>query len=168
MHFAIRTTYPYAKIEYRWPQSKIQQQVGRFEFQYHGPEIKIDQQDSFNEIGMGDWRYFSKRNSRESCLAVYNGIAKAAQEGDRFAREMTDQDTVIQLAKEGMQQAIPELNVEVVPKTMPTIDMRYELDIHWQNGKADIEFSIYPPKVEWEMGSVDITVVKGREIDIKG
>lgn len=168
MQLIISTNYPSCRIYCRPPVSEIKQEVGHFEFKYQGPRIEIEQQDALNEIGLGNLDYLIKGIYTKAKYIVLESIAKYARDGDRFAAEMTSQDTVAQLAKENSYQEIPELNVDILPKTKPKVILNYDVDIHWCEGRAQIDFHTYPPKIDWVKGSVDVTVKKGSKIDIKG
>lgn len=168
MQLIISTNPPSCRIDYRLPISEIKQEVGYFEFRYHGPKIEIEQQDALNEIGLGNLDYLVKSDYTNAKHIVLESIAKTARDGDRFAAEMISQDTAAQLAKEISYQEIPEINVDILPKTKPKVTMDYDLDIHWVEGQTQIDFHTYPPKIDWVKGSIDITVKKGSKIDIKG
>ena len=121
MYLTIRTKYPQVLVDYQWPTAQIRQQVGSFEYEYHGPKIEIDQQDALNELGMGNLDHLVRTSAAAGRQAVVDGIARRAREGDRFAREMIRQDTAVQLAKEQMFDEIPEINVDVAPKSRPKL-----------------------------------------------
>lgn len=168
MHLRIKTVFPQLMLDYQLPQLQIKQQLGRFEYEYEGPRIEIDQQQPRNELGMGDLRHFARRVVAAGRQTSLTGIARRAQEGDRFAREMTSQNTVAQLAKEQCFDQIPEINVDISPKTRPEIEAIYGVKIHWIDGVTDIEAIINPPKIDFIKGRVDISLDKGSKLDLKG
>lgn len=168
MYLTIRTKYPQVLVDYQWPTAQIRQQVGSFEYEYHGPKIEIDQQDALNELGMGNLDHLVRTSAAAGRQAVVDGIARRVREGDRFAREMIRQDTAVQLAKEQMFDEIPEINVDVAPKSRPKITSFYELSIRWRSGGAAINFITYPPKIEWIKGSVEISLGGSSKFDVKG
>ncbi|HHT36128.1 MAG: DUF6470 family protein [Candidatus Wallacebacter cryptica] len=168
MHLSISTKYPQVLISYYWPQTQIRQQVGNFEFKYDGPVIEIDQQDALNELGMGDLNHLVRTAASAGNEAVLSGTARRAQEGDRFAREMTLQNTAAQLAKEQLFREIPEINVDYAPKSRPRIKSSYELNMEWQQGGTMIDIAVYPPKVDWIDGGVKVRFERGSKFDVKG
>ena len=119
-------------------------------------------------MGLGNIGYLLKQDEEYSKRLVLEGIAKRAREGDRLVAEMTNPDTIAQLAKENSRGQVPEINVEILPKTRPKIIMNYDLDVEWQDGGTQIEFRIHPVTIEWVRGGVEVFANKGSKIDIKG
>ncbi len=168
MYLTIRTKYPQVLVDYQWPTAQIRQQVGSFEYEYHGPKIEIDQQDALNELGMGNLDHLVRTSAAAGRQAAVDGIARRAREGDRFAREMIRQDTAVQLAKEQMFDEIPEINVDVAPKSRPKLLVSMNSAFRWRSGGAAINFITYPPKIEWIKGSVEISLGGSSKFDVKG
>ncbi len=168
MHLRINSSYPQVKIGCQLPRIQIQQQLGHFEYQYEGPRIYIDQRQPRNELGMGDLDHFRRTVSLAGRQAALERIARWAREGDRFAREMTTQNTVARLAKERSFEEIPDINVDSMPKTRPKITTIYDLEIRWIDGDTDIEFMISKPRIELVKGKVEVSLDKGSKLDLKG
>ena len=168
MHLRITTVYPQLRIDIQWPRLQINQQVGYFEYEYEGPAIHIDQRQPRNELGMGDLDYFMRNVAAAGHQTAIRGIARRAQEGDRIAREMTTQNTVAQLAKEQSFEELPEINVDIMPKTRPAITAVYRVNIRWIDGGADIRADIHPPRIDVIKGRVDVHFDKGNKLYLKG
>ncbi len=168
MHITINTSYPQIKIDYQLPQSKIVQEIGNFEYDYQGPSIVIDQQDAMNELGMGTLSYFVQQNTNTAQEKAFLGIARRSREGDRLANEMHLKDTLVRLAIEQSFDQIPEINVDVLPKSRPRIEMNYQLSMRWNQGGPQIDFISYPPQIDFVKGNVEIQVDKGNNLDVRG
>jgi len=168
MHLRIDTVYPQLRIDYQWPRLHINQQVGHFEYEYDGPAIYIDQRQPRSELGMGGLHHLLRTKAAEGHQTALQGIARRAYEGDRFAREMTAQNTVAQLAKEQSFAQIPEINVDIAPKTRPEITAVYRVHIRWIDGGADIKVNTGMLRIDLIKGRVDISLAKGNKLDLKG
>lgn len=168
MDLAISTSYPQVQIDIKWPHADINQTVGHFNSNYTGPEIIIDQRAALIELGMGDLRNFVEEVTATAKYVVYDHIGRVAREGDRFVDEITNRDTIANIAKEKMYEEIPEINVDIQPRTSPRITSNYKLDLQWISGGAEMEVFVNPPQIDWIMGVIDISYVKGNKIDIKG
>ncbi len=168
MSLSIGISYPRSQIQVTQPQGEIRQRLTQARMEYRGPQLEIDQQQPMNEVGLGDLWHFTTKVAEEGRQMVLAGVAKRAQEGDAFARDMRSQDVSARLAVEAMRSEIPELNVDMVPKTRPTIRFDYQLEIGWQPGSLDINVKTYPPEIQWMMGSVHISMNKGSNLDTKG
>jgi len=168
MQMAVRNSLPRLDITYHWPRARVQQEIGHFSVDYSGPTMIIDQQEAMNELGMGNLEHLLRTKVIAAKQEVLEGIARRAREGDRFAREMTAQDTVVQLAKEYCRDDIPEVNLTVAPQTRPRIIMHYQMQMQWNAGKFAIDWEMYPPKIDWILGEVKFTPFKGNNLDIKG
>lgn len=168
MNLVISTSYPQVQIDINWPDARISQRVGYFNSNYTGPKMTIDQRAAWIELGMGDLRNFVEENAAAAKYIVYNHIGRVASEGDRLADEIMNRDTIANIAKEKIYAEIPEINVDIKPRTPPRITSNYDLDLQWISGEAELEIFVRPPKIDWVMGVIDISYVKGNKIDIKG
>ncbi len=167
MTLAIRTTYARSTIQIHHPTSRIQQQVTQARIDYDGPSMEIDLRSPMTEMGLGDYKHLMRTAANEGNQAALAGIARRSYEGDRFAGEMSNQDVVQRLSKEQTQSDVPEVNVGMIPKSRPSISFQYQVNIHWEQGDVAVEFNTQPPRIQWDIGSVDISV-KGSNLDIRG
>lgn len=168
MSISIKTTYPRVDVTYFWPQGRIKQEVGEFEIAYQGPKIEIQQQAAFNEIGMGDLNNLQREVVYSGKQAVLAGIARRAQEGDRYANDLGQRNTTVEIVKAQLFAEIPEVNVAARPSNRPEIDFSYSMDMNWNNGGAMIQFQILSPKINWNLGEVVVSSQKGSKLDLKG
>lgn len=169
MRLLINTSYPRSEINFRLPDVKLRQDFGGFNIAYSGPDIVIDQKQSMLELGFEDVTYMTKKFVAAGRQAVLSGIARASQDGDRLMTGMeTGENVFAALARENMFDHIPEINVAASPRTRPKIDMHYDMEINWLESKVDINFEIYPFRVEWILGRVDVRVAVDSKFDVKG
>lgn len=160
--------YPRHEIEHTWPKANITQQVTQVELQTSGPQIFVDQRIPMAEVGLGDYNHFSRQAAYKGKSTVLEGIRRVAQEGDRMAAEMTTQNTIARIAKSKMLQQVPEINVDVSPKTAPEIEFHYDLNVNWREGEVKIDFDMAPPQIKWYLGQVDVSNSRGQYLDLKG
>ena len=92
-----------------------------------------------------------------------------AQEGDRLASELS-KDTIATLAKEKVR-AKPfekEIVVDIAPKSRPAIFFHYETEVDFELGYVKVDFDLKPPQINFLSGRVDITYIKGSQLDRRG
>ena len=167
MDLAIRTTYARSNIHIHHPTNRIQQQVTQVKIDYDGPSMEIDLKAPMTEMGLGDYRHLMRTAANEGIHAALTGIARRSHEGDRFAGEMSSQNVVQRLSKEQTQSDVPEVNVGIIPKSRPSISFQYQVNIQWEQGDVAIDFTTQPPRIQWDIGAVDISV-KGSNLDTRG
>jgi len=170
MHLRIDTTFPQLDIEYFWPKLEVDQRLPQIQVETSGPKVEIDQREAWAEIGFRDRPFLNTYLKELSRASVLKGIRRYAEEGDRFARSLGKFDmrrVMGQIVKERDRAKIPELNVQAVPKSRPRIEFEYEATIDWIEGWLSIEAVVHPPRITWQLGRVDITVV-GSQYDGRG
>lgn len=163
----IDISYPMAKINHYWPQVEITQPVAELEVEIEGPEVFIDQRAARHELGFGDYSDWAKQVTHQAKQMVLEGISNYAAQGDRMAREMTSQNTIQRIAREEMFDKIPEIQVDIAPKSSPKMEFNYSQKLYWDILPAEVSFNLRPPEINWQMGVVDISVL-GNNFDVKG
>ncbi len=155
------TTYPKMDLVTHWPRAEIKQQVSEIQIDSIGPEIKIDQRQSRNELGMVDFGYYSHQVRDGAYQKTVEAIGKMAADGDevveragRFREEMI----LAEQAKRAMDQKIPELSIASAPRTRPQISLNYRQEISWNQGGVSITHQVRPPELTWTLGGVEVDV----------
>jgi len=161
MRLTINTILPRLHIHYFWPRMQIQQELPQVQIETYGPELEIDQEQAWAELGIGNNTYLGQQIRERAYERVLQGIQEMAQEGDRIMNSvgLFQEDLILpDIVKERMDREIPELNVDVVPKTKPKIRFDYGHDIQWRIGGVITECELRPPMITLEKGEVQILV----------
>lgn len=170
MELRIHTSYPNADIRYNWPRLEIDGKLPELRVDVSGPKVTIDQSEAWAEIGFRERPFLNKELKELSRAALLRGIRRYAQDGDRIVRSLGKVDMrriAGQIVKERDRGKIPELNVQVLPKSRPKVEFEYSATIDWLEGWLSIDVLIDPPQIAWQMGSVETTVV-GTQYDGRG
>ncbi len=161
MRLIINTTYPSAEIKSHQPRAEITQRIAQVRIERKGPLVEIDQRESYGELGLGGYTELNAKIREKNYTQALEGIARIAREGDEvmnraglFLEEMIFSD----LAKRRLEAQMPELNVQVAPRTRPTIKFHHEQRISWESGGAEIKFHVRPPDIVWRLGEVTLDV----------
>lgn len=158
----IHTTFPQLEINCVWPRLEINQQYPQIQIETHGPNITIDQEAAKADIGLANVQYFNDEIKTLSRAAILEGIKRYAQDGDRIVRSVGKMDmrkVLGQMVKERDRERIPEINIDVIPKTRPRLQFDYGIQIDWLPGWLDIQPIIQPPEIKWYLGQVEINTV---------
>ncbi len=164
----IRFSYPKVIIKNHLPEGRVETRDTELQIRTSGPTMEVDNRAAFEELGIITPARFSQENAASGREAATYCVLKYARLGDRYAREMVSQATVAQEAKEEARDPLPELNVDLVPKSRPQITFHFEQEISWREGEIRIEFQIHPPNIQWQMGEIHINPQKGNYFDRRG
>lgn len=162
MRLQIQTTYPRLEVSYFWPSVNISRQDTQVKIETRGPNIKIEQSKSWAEMGLRELTYFNDEIKAQSRAAVLERIRRYSQDGDRIVRSLGKVDMkklTGQMVKERDRAKIPEINLDAIPKTRPSIEFEYETHVDWEQGRLEIQPQIQPPEINWYLGGVNIHVV---------
>lgn len=131
------------------------------------PKVIIDQYQCFAESGLKNYLDLTKEAARLGYQKVLEGITRIVEDGNRMAQ-----------IENGMPPAIPELaeknaweeldyNIDVIPKSRPKIDVKGSLKIDWELGKANIDYKINKPIINFQRGKVEVYLKQKPSIDIR-
>lgn len=161
MRLVMSSTYPSVQIKTNYPELNIRQVVSQVQIVSIGPILEINQKESYAEIGMGGQQDFNAKVREASYHKVLEGIGRWVREGDTVLnRAGLWQEVMVfaDLARVQMAAEIPELNVQAVPRARPEIRFYHELKMNWAPGGAEIDVTVRPPDIRWQMGQVTIDV----------
>lgn len=157
----ITTTYPSFELEYHWPRAEIKQQVSQIQITHSGPEIEIDQRQSSNELGIGNFGYYGRQVRARAYQKAVEAIGKISAAGDEVvmrAGHFREEMILADQAKRLMEEQIVELNIQAAPHTRPKIDFHYKQEISWNQGGVVITHQVRPPGITWNLGGVQVDV----------
>ena len=140
---------------------QIRQELPEVQIDTYGPEVAIDQDQAWAELGIGNNTHLGRQIREQAYERVLQAIQDMAQEGDQIMNNvgLFQEELVLpQIMKERMDADIPELNVDAAPKTRPKIRFNYDHDIQWRIGGVIIECELQPPLITWEKGEVRISI----------
>lgn len=122
-------------IEQQWPQLHIQPAaMPRFDLHRERGGVEIDQTPGRRTLGMYPPIELGGRIADLAYEAVLEGIARKAQEGDRYAAIHSGEDVIVELAHEAMFRPV---GVELYPSPYEPPHVRYtpdRLTFVWQPG----------------------------------
>ncbi|HKM43647.1 MAG TPA: DUF6470 family protein [Limnochordia bacterium] len=157
----ITSTYPSFDLEIYWPRADIRQEVAKVQVETIGPEIKIDQLQSRNELGIGGFEFYSRQVRDGAYQKTIEAIGKMAAAGDEVvhrAGHFREEMILAEQAKRATMEQIPELNIRAAPTTRPKISFDYRQDINWSQGGVSITHQVRPPEITWTLGGVKVDV----------
>ena len=157
----ITTTYPRFDLEIYWPRAEIRQEVSKVQVKTTGPEIKIDQLQSRNELGIGGFEFYSRQVRDGANQKAIEAIGKMAAAGDEVvqrAGHFREEMILAEQVRRAMLEEVPELNIRAAPTTRPKITFNYQQDIRWSQGGVNIAHQLRPPKITWHLGGVKVDV----------
>lgn len=130
-------------------------------------QIRIDQQQCFNESGLMSPSAFSEDVSQQGKQAVYEGISRRAAEGNQMAAIEKGNDAIANIAFDNSFH-IADFNITFMPKSKPEIDfVGGNIDIKVNEGSVEMKVKINRPDIEFEPGSIEIFLKQKPDISIK-
>lgn len=161
MRLQITTVYPRFAVEYHWPRAEIRQEVTRVQVRTEGPVVEIDQRHCWADLGLAGPMDFAKQVRDEARFETVEAIGRIAAEGDEVVKRaghFREEIIFADQARRRMDERIPELNVQAVPKAPPRIKFHYAMELDWSPGGAVIEHHVRPPTITWQLGGVYVDV----------
>lgn len=117
------------------------------------PAVRIDVRRPLEELGLERQLTLARKYAQRGRQAALRETARAAREGDML-RDIHRGFDVIELTAQRGQPRIPELNVDVAPKTRVAIEVaRGSVQVDLQPGTVDIRVPFELVKVYLEDGS---------------
>lgn len=123
------------------------------------PKVLIDQSQQFSEAGLKKWYELIDEYAQLGQQQALKGIARIVEDGNRMAQIPKRVPPAIpELAQKNSTPQKIEFNFDMIPKTRPKIEVEGHLNIDWQLGKTDINYTPRKPIIEYTPGRVDISV----------
>ena len=161
MRLQITTVYPRFAVEYHWPRAEIRQEGTRGQGRTEGPVGEIDQRHRWADLVLDGPMDFAKQGRDEARFETVEAIGKIAAEGDEVAKRAghNREDIIFaDQARRSMDERIPELNVQAVPKAPPRIKFHYSMELDWSPGGAVFKHQVRPPSITWQFCGVFVDV----------
>lgn len=141
------------------------------------PKIEIDSSKPLEELGFYRIHALINHLKNQGREKVIEGIAETSRDGDFLGKLELGGNRIAQLSKNKMREEIPEVNVDLLPKSKPQIDAETspvrvkikEIDVKVENIFVFPKAKIEPDKVRIYLarkGELDIKLVE-HQIDIK-
>lgn len=166
MRLLIRTTYPQVQIEYLWPQLEIEQKVSQIRIEKSGPRLEIEEKQCLRELGLGSYKDLGLQIRERSYEQVLLALKKMSAEGDEVLEQggrFLERMIFSEIEQRKTEESVPEVNVKAAPQTRPKISFPCELKISWEEGGASITYRGGPPRITWNLGSVEVWVEKAEK-----
>lgn len=167
---------PAIRLEYAG-RSKPYQLFPDMEIDSPPPKIEIDSSKPLEELGFYRIHALINHLKNEGRGKVIEGIVETSRDGDFLGKLELGGNRIAQLSKNKMREEIPEVNVDLLPKSKPQIDAETspvrvkikEIDVKVENNFVFPKAKIEPDKVRIYLarkGELDIKLVE-HQIDIK-
>jgi len=139
--------------------------------------FSIDNSKPLEELGFHKIHSLINHLKNQGREKVIEGIAETSRDGDFLGKLELGGNRIAQLSKNKMREEIPEVNVDLLPKSKPQIDAETspvrvkikEIDVKVENNFVFPKAKIEPDKVRIYLarkGEIDIKLVE-HQIDIK-
>lgn len=146
---------------------QISHENSKLEMHTEQVEIRIDQQQCFNESGLKDFKTLNRDHAMEGKQAVLEGIARRAGEGNRMAAIQNGGNAFAEIAYSNSF-TNHTFNMVTMPMSRPTIDfVGGTVDIRVDEGYVDIKSKPNKPIIDVEVGDVEIFMRQKPEINIE-
>lgn len=123
------------------------------------PRVLIDQSQQFSEAGLKKWYELIDEYAQLGRQQAMNGIARIVEDGNRMAQIQRKMPPAIpELVLKNSTSPKLDFNFTMIPKTRPKIEVEGYLNIDWQLGKTEINYTPRKPIIEYTAGRVDISV----------
>lgn len=167
---------PAIRLEYAG-RSKPYQLFPDMEIDSPPPKIEIDSSKPLEELGFYRIHALINHLQNKGREKVLEGIEEMSRDGDFLGKLELGGNRIAQLSKNKMREEIPEVNVDLLPKSKPQIDAETspvrvkikEIDVKVENNFVFPKAKIEPDKVRIYLarkGELDIKLVE-HQIDIK-
>ena len=167
---------PAIRLEYAGS-SKPYQLFPDMEISSPPAKLSIDYSKPLEELGFYRIHALINHLKNEGRGKVIEGIVETSRDGDFLGKLELGGNRIAQLSKNKMREEIPEVNVDLLPKSKPQIDAETspvrvkikEIDVKVENNFVFPKAKIEPDKVRIYLarkGELDIKLVE-HQIDIK-
>ncbi|WP_322785836.1 DUF6470 family protein [Kyrpidia tusciae] len=137
----------------------MHQELARVEIRRTAGRLEIDQSEAFAQVGLMSPLELSRSEAARSRQVNADGIAEAAQWGDRFAHIERGGNPIADWALREVT-GPPDWIPALVPRPF-SVHITYrpgQADIRVQPGRVDLNPAVHPPEVSFHPGTVDAYV----------
>lgn len=162
------TTWGTMSIEQPKGEQNITQIPAKMEIDRELPKVIIDQYQCFAEAGLKNNMDLTLDNTHFAKQKVMEAISRIVSDGDRMASiENHMPEAVPELSEQNTWTPEREFNFDLVPKSRPKIDFTGHLNINWQLGKADINYTPRKPVINHQPSKVEFYLKQRPSIEIR-
>ena len=121
------------------------------------PRVIIDQYQCFAEAGLKNYIDLTKEYADLGHQYAMEGIARRVEDGNRMAMIQKNMpDAIPELAEKNAWDPQAEFNMGTIPRSRPKIDVEGSLDIDWEMGNVDIQYTPQKPIIDFNPGKVEV------------
>lgn len=156
------------QLELEYGGSKPYQIVADMDISNPSAELDIDISKPLAELGFRKINSLINFMESKSKKKTLEGLQELSQDGDYLGKLELGGNRIAQLSKTKMEADIPEINVELLPKNPPDINVKInpvKVDIKENNIKVKNNFTF--PKAEIKPDQLKIYLAQKGELDIK-
>lgn len=130
-------------------------------------EIRIDQRQCFNEIGLKDMEALMEDNAQIARQNLLQWIGRVSSEGNMMAAIENNMDAIAEIALDNSIQ-LYDFNVDFLPKSRPKIDfIGGKVDIQVDEGYVELKTKPNKPVIDVKVGGVQIYLRQNPELKIE-
>lgn len=177
MPIQINTVKPQIQLEITEPKMHIEQTSGELSIRTTDtemvidkemPKVKIDQYQCFAEAGLKNNRDLSKEFAQLGYQKAMEAISNIVSEGDTLMNiQYSKGNTIALIAKSAKWGSEKEFNFDMIPKSRPKISVEGHLEVNWNPGKVDINYTPKSLKINFQRGKVEVYLNQKPNIDIR-
>lgn len=127
--------------------------------------VQIDQSACFAEAGLKNALELSRENAEMGRMAVLEGIARRADEGNMLAGIETGVSAIAEIAAQNLDTA-KDFTIAFIPQSRPTINITGSFYLRWEIGGVDANYQPRYPEIEYTPGNVGIYLRQQGDIEI--
>lgn len=133
-------------------------------------KLTIDQTEAFADANLKTPLRLSKEFLNDSKNAVYQYIAKTAQQTNQLMRIENGGEAIPSLAKQNSEKPEKQLTLEYMPKNMSRVKFNYqpsEVNINVQRSEPNIKFTPRSPDIQIPKWQTDVYVAQKNQISFE-
>ncbi|MTI46804.1 MAG: hypothetical protein FH761_03135 [Firmicutes bacterium] len=131
------------------------------------PKVIIDQYQCFAEAGLKNNEDMIKEYAQLGHKKAIEGIRRIVSEGNMLANVRSGSPNMVaRIAKSISWGGIKEFKFDMIPKSRPKIEVEGYLQIDWNIGELDINYTPHSPKINYQIGKVEAYLNRKPSIDI--
>lgn len=159
-----------AKLYIRQPHAKlsIQQPKAEMRITRTPGKLSIDQSQAWEERYLMNTMRLTEINVTEARKALLEGIARRAEQGSQLVKIEQGGNVIAEQARENGSRKLANIGIKYVPSPF-SVKIDYvpgELNIDIEPQKPIIEVETYKPEMNFERGTVEITMEQYPHLDI--
>jgi len=164
----IKTTNAYLDVRQPKGEQSIRQIKAQMIVDRQLPKVLIDQSQPFAEAGRKPWSQVAAEYAQMGRQQAIEGIARIVDDGNRMAmiqRKMPEAIPEIALKNSTPKQH--EFNFGMIPTSRPRIEVTGHLNIDWQIGGVEYNFTPRRPVADYHPGKAEIYMEQYPQINFK-